>query len=154
MSETKVKLSEATEAQMRQFAESYLGLSIPASARVETIRAKIQAAWGKDEIPVSADAEVSPVAQGPTITPEQASGTDEKVRIMIPITDEAGGSDHVPVGVNGVVMLIPRGEPVSIPRRYFEVLKNAVTHRFEALPDGGINPVPRKVQAYPFQLVA
>ena len=68
---------------------------------------------------------------------------------------DAGGSDDVQVGVNGSVMLVPRGKDVDIPYRYYEALKNAVADKYEMMPDGkSMNPVPRKVPAYPFQVVA
>jgi hypothetical protein len=78
----------------------------------------------------------------------------EKVKILIARTEDAGGDEPVPVGVNGPIMLVPRGEPVEIPYAYYEVLKNAVKDIYDPLPDGGMNPVPRKVPAYPFQRLA
>jgi hypothetical protein len=34
------------------------------------------------------------------------------------------------------------------------VLRNAMQHFYDPLPDGGINPIPRLVLRYPFQRVA
>jgi hypothetical protein len=76
-----------------------------------------------------------------------------KVRINIGIQEEAGGNEPVAVGVNGKIMLIPRGKDVDIPEPYLEALEHAVTFKYDSLPDGmGINPVPREVQLYPFQI--
>ena len=42
---------------------------------------------------------------------------------------------------------------LEIPERFFESLAHAVTHKFEALEDGGMNPIPREVPLYPFQVL-
>jgi hypothetical protein len=73
---------------------------------------------------------------------------------MINITEGNGGSDRVPLGCNGSIMLVDRGVEQDIPLRFFESLKNSVEWRYESLPDGGINPVPRKVMSYPYQVIA
>ena len=76
------------------------------------------------------------------------------MRIHVNITEEAGGNEPVPVSVNGKVMLIPRGKDVDVPAEYVEVLQHAISHKYDPLPDGGMNPVPREVPLYPFQRVA
>lgn len=153
MAAKKIPLKEASEAELRAFAQAHLGMEFDASARLASIRAQVATAWGKDEIVLAlsdtADdltpAGVAPARVGAAPVPSGA------VRIIIQRSDEVGGDEAVPVGVNGRVMLIPRGEPVTIPLAYFEVLQNAVTHRYESLRDGGLNPVPRAVPMYPFQ---
>jgi hypothetical protein len=150
MSEKKIPIAEATEEQLRAFAETHLGISIHANSKIETLRAKVSAAWNKDEITVSDDAPEPRLER--RVAPVSAS--NGKVKLIIQRTDEAGGDEPVPVGVNGRVMLIPRGEEVEVPQSYFEVLKNAIKHIYEPLKDGGINPVPRKVAMYPYQRIA
>ena len=76
------------------------------------------------------------------------------MRVVLGVTEEAGGADPVQCGVNGKVMLIPRGIECDIPEAYFEVLQHAITYKYNALKDGGIDPMPRKVPLYPFQLLA
>lgn len=154
----KVPINEATDAELRSFALDTLGMSIPANAKESTVLAKVQTAWGKPDIllPSSGegdDADVVGTAPVP-VTPEQAGPTPDKVRIIISVTDTPGGDEPVPVGVNGKVMLIERGKPQDVPRPYFEVLSNAIQHKYDPLPGGGINPVPRQVPLYPFQQVA
>ncbi|WP_022727224.1 hypothetical protein [Fodinicurvata sediminis] len=155
METKKIPIAEATEQQLRDFAESYLGISVPHNTKLETLRAKVSQAWTKDEIIVEV-ADAHQAQEGtppPPATPEQQPPGKKQVRILIQRTDEPGGDEAVPIGVNGRVMLVPRGQEVDIPEDYYQVLKNAVTHRYEALPDGGINPEPRKVPAYPFQVL-
>lgn len=155
MSEKKIPLSEASEVQLRDFAEAYLGMTFPANTKPETIRAKVSAAWTKEHILVS-EADENPKQTAPKAQPPKVNGSEapEKVKIIISRTDEAGGDEPVFVSVNGRGMLVPRGEEVEVPYPYFEVLNHAVKDVYEPLKDGGINPIPRKVPAYPFQRVA
>jgi hypothetical protein len=158
MSQKRIPIAEASEAELRQFAETVLGMSIHPGAKIETVRAKVQAAWDKAEIVLPGD-EV-PKAAPPGVAPRPVTDSQQppeqgKVRIIIQRTEDAGGDQPVPVGVNGRVMLIPRGKEVDIPIPYFKVLQKAITHRFEDLGDGkGINPIPREVPLYPYQRVA
>lgn len=158
MSTKSIPIADATEAQLRTFAETYLGISIAYNAKLETIRAKVSEAWSKPEIMVQDESAVEnqTMAGAPPrpVTKDQQPPSKDKVRLIIQRTDDAGGDEPVPVGVNGRVMLIPRGEEVDVPVSYFEVLKNAITHRYESLKDGGINPIPRKVPLYPYQIIA
>jgi len=149
-----IPISEATEGQLRTFAQETLGIEIKASTGITKVRAAVESAWDRD-IPVMEEAAEVKVA-GDAPAPVRASHLppDEGlVRINIGIQEEAGGNDPVHVGVNGKIMLIPRGKDVDIPERYLEALEHAVTFKYDSLPDGmGINPVPRKVQLYPFQV--
>lgn len=154
MSEKTIKLSAATQAQLREFAEAYLGMTFPDDEKTEAIRAKIAAAWSKPEIPIGDEPEPAPKAEAKPKAAAKAEGKPKKVRLIVHGSDDEDGNEPIQLGVNGKVMLVPRGEEVEIPYAYFEVLKNAVTHRYEPLRDGGINPVPRKVQLYPFQVIA
>jgi len=150
-----IPIANATEAQLREFAQDTLGIEIKASATLEQVRAQITPAWDRD-IPV-AEGSPEPVLAGDQpspVTEQQLEPPAGKVRINIGIQEEAGGADPVPVGVNGRIMLIPRGKPVDVPECYVEALSHAVTFKYGTLPDGmGIDPVPRKVQLYPFQIL-
>lgn len=151
-----IKLKDATDAQLREFATAHLGMSFGADDKTGTIRAAISAAWGKDEIPV---AEEGPETAKPSAKKAQRTagaapeGKPKKVRLIVNATDDDGGDEAIQLGVNGKLMLVPRGEEVEIPYPYYEVLQNAITHRYEQLRDGGINPVPRKVPLYPYQVL-
>lgn len=156
----KIPIREATEKELREFATGTLGISIKATAKLETVRARINAAWDKDEITV-ADAEPEKesedraIPQAPTpITEAQKPPAEDMVRLIIHVTEEAGGSDPIQLGVNGKIMLVPRGKEVEIPKRFYEVLCHAITHKYESMPDGGMDPIPREVSLYPFQRVA
>ena len=57
------------------------------------------------------------------------------------------------VGVNGKIMLIPRGEEVEIPRTYFNVLKDAISRvTYQEGETGMIKS--RDVASYPFQILS
>ncbi len=143
-----IPIPEATEAQLREFASNTLGLELKPEYKFVTVRAKVEAAWDKPDILV---AETAPVPEPAPSQPQERQVTPGMVRVILGVTEEAGGKDPVPVGVNGKVMLIPRGEECEIPESYFEVLEHAVTYRYDALKDGGMDPEPRKVPLYPFQ---
>ena len=150
-----VKIAEATHDQLLKFARETLGFNSPPNIGRETLIARISVAWNKDHITVAqAAAEVSQAGQAPLPqTAEQQAPEKPMVRINIHITEEAGGNEAVPVGVNGRIMLIPRGKDVDIPYTYYEVLKHAVMNKYDPMPDGGMNPVPREVPTYPFQVI-
>lgn len=154
----KIPIDEATEDQLRNFGRDTLGLTLPPNCKPETLRSKIAAAWDKDFISLPVDTpdnQAVPAGSAPLpVTDEQAPPKPGYKRIHISVTEDAAGNEPVPVGVNGKVMLIPRGKDVDIPDAYFEVLNNAVTWKYDPLPDGGINPKPREVRVYPIQRVA
>jgi len=65
--------------------------------------------------------ESSPVAS----TSPASSKKQKKIRVMINQQDGPDGKFDVPIGVNGKVLLIKRGEEVEIPEEYFFVLRDA-----------------------------
>ncbi len=154
----KVKIADATHAELLKFCRESLGLNLPPNTKVTTLEAKIAIAWGKDHINLTVDdvAEAAPIgAQPQPATAAQASGPKEGyVRIKIHITEEAGGDEAVQVSVEGKLMLVTRDKEVDIPYAYYDVLSHAIAHRYEMLPGGGMNPIPREVMLYPFQVIA
>jgi len=156
MTMKRIDITAATQPQLLVFARDTLGFNSPPNILAETLRAKIAAAWPKDYIMVS-EADETPAQDGSKPQPqtaEQAGPAEGMRRIHINITEEAGGTEAVPVGVNGRIMLVPRGKNVDIPEAYYLVLKAAIKNLYDPIPDGGMNPVPREVPMYPFQLVA
>ncbi len=157
----KIAIGEATEAQLRKFALENLGLSIKDTAKRATVVSRIQQCWTGSNILVPDDrAETGPEPQPAgseaipqAVTAEQQAPAEGMVRVILGVTEEAGGKDDVQLGCNGKIMLVPRGKEVEIPERYFESLAHAVQEKFDALPDGGMDPIPRKVQLYPFQVL-
>jgi hypothetical protein len=97
-----------------------------------------------------------PDAVRPTDTDRYRTNEDgsKSVKIIIQTSDRAGGDRPVPVGVNGRIMLIPRGTPVWVPESYVEVLKHAVEHAYDEYDAdsnifGGLQ-ARKDVSAYPF----
>ena len=159
----KIPIAEATSEQIRDFGNAFLGLDIHANTGAEKTRARVLEAWDKDYIIVesvvhnvreSAHSPLSALMDEREII-EAAGGLENgKVTVLIAATEEKGGNEPVPVGVNGRVMLIPRSEPQEIPVAYYLVLRNAIRLKYEMNDDGkSMNPVPRKVQQYPHQLI-
>jgi hypothetical protein len=152
-----IPIDEATEEELRTFALDTLGIGIKATAKLETVRARVRQAWDKPEIRVDdsepLSKEVPSKASPQPVTDAQQAPAEGMVRLILGVTEDAGGADDVQVGVNGKIMLVPRGKEVEIPEPYFESLAHAVTHKYDALPDGGMNPIPRKVPLYPFQVL-
>lgn len=153
----KIPIGEATEAQLRSFATDTLGIDIKATAKFATVRARVEQAWDKPEITVMEsepdDAKIASQASPQAVTDEQQAPEEGMVRLVVGVTEQAGGNDPVELGVNGKIMLVPRGIEVEIPYPYFEVLKHAVQDKYDPLPDGGMKPEPRKVPLYPFQVI-
>lgn len=151
-----VDISEATHEQLLEYGRNTLGLSLQPNTGLDKLRAKIKEASDKPYITIADAASEAPqVGDEPVpVEPKQAGPGRNMVRINIAVTEEAGGKDPVPVGVNGKIMIIPRGQDVDIPEEYYEALNHAVSHKYDPNEDGsGINPVPRKVHLYPHQVL-
>lgn len=143
---------EATVEEVRQYAR-FLGLEIEKAEHKATVLAKIgTAGFNTEQITVFEEIAPTPTPKR-TMTVKNRLGK-ECYKVMIPEEDKPGGEEAVPVGVNGSVMLIPRGQDVLVPVEYVGVLRNAVMDIYDPVKDGlgGIRK-PRKVPAYPFQLV-
>lgn len=161
-----VPLSEAKAQEMRAFAKSHLGISFKFGERSENMRAQISAAWDKPHILVEdgsgetaeelQEGVPPPKAKPPTVElGKGVFGKAPKIPIMISISEEAGGDEPVPVSVNGIAMLIPRGQRVEVPEPYVEALRHAIMTRYEQVDvdgHGHMQMVPREVPAYPFQV--
>lgn len=161
---TRIKISEATAKQLRDFGEIALGLEIGGRENSQIMLGKIAATgYSLDDIPDLSSPEPSqpgaaPVGEG---NPSYRMGDDgvPEHRILIPESDKPGGSDPVQVGVNGRLILIARGTPSWVPEPYVEALRNAVEFVYEefkgqkaenGIDIGGLSK-PRSVQSYPFQ---
>lgn len=146
-----VPLAEATVTQLRSYAELVLALDIPPTANRNTIIGKIKL--------VQPDVEAISLHDGPTApAPAKAASIDPTattVIINIQVVEEAaGGSEPVPVGVNGKVMLVPRGQWCEIPRDYLSVLMHAVETRYRQInhPDGTMTLESYAVHRFPHQI--
>ena len=160
MSDTvKIKLADASTEQLRWFAGSYLNLEVSPSDNANALRVAISRAWDDSEISVPSDMggdakkpsprKVAAPAPGAALAPKDSS-RDPRVTLIISRQDGPGGDRPVEVGVNGTLILIPRGEPSTVAYRYYEALKNAVQTVYEQTSDGDI--IGRDVHTYPFQV--
>lgn len=156
----KIPLNEATAHQLISFAQSVLGITLKPTEKIEAMRAKVSEAWAQPDILIDEPAADEPAKTRSVKVPtQQAVDTElphgEMVSIQIALEEGPGGRDPVPVGVNGRIQLIPRGQPVQVKREYVEVLKNAEKATYDPLFDAngnpaGYNPVPRMVPMYPW----
>ena len=161
MNEKRIPLAEASPEQLRIFANQWLGMTLPPNAKETTLRSRVADAWSKDFILVleQPDNTVQERVEAPPPEPsDSGNGNDEPkrryVRLVINESDKAGGRDPVSVSVNGRAMLIERNVESEVPEEYYQVLKDAIEYRYDPNPDGnGLNPIPRKVHRYPFQVV-
>ena len=129
-----IAISEASAAQLAEFASSHLGMiGINASQGKERLIELIEAAGHEGDTIEIHDTERKPRAKA-----APSSDPDRKVRIHIATGEGAIGARHVEVAVNGVLMLIPRGKDVEIPWKYLHVLQNAKASQAEVDDDGQI----------------
>lgn len=152
----RIPLSAATEEQLRHFATVIMGLDVHHFAKAPGIIAKLQEA-GITSLPADTTAAASapPSARrsGEAFNTRINPKTNKpETKIMIHTDPRPGGQEPVKVGVNGVWMLIPRGEAVWVPDEYVHVLQNAKEVAFDEYTkgDGGLQGK-REVLSYPFQ---
>lgn len=145
-----VSLALATKAQLDHFARNVLNLSLPEGATIPQLRAAIIAAHGEADIDAGDAA-----APASTKAPGAVAATDTRkpVTIIIPETEQDGASQTVHVAVNGSNMIIPRGQPVTIPHAYLHALQNTIQRLPVTNREGEIVGW-RDVPAYPFSIVA
>ena len=163
MQQKTVKWDEATLKELKMFASGVLGMTLGPNIGEETLRAKIRQAFPGDKITIMVlDGEDEAVAADAPVPPSEApaqgkalrgssSVNDPKVTITIAEAEGAGGKRPVPVGVNGVMMLIPRGRPVDIPYRYFDALSKANKTLYEQ-DETTQEVISTDVPSYPFSV--
>lgn len=153
MATKRIPIASASAEQLRDFATLTLGIDVHPNSNAAAIRGKMGAAWDKDYIDIEeSDAPAAVVrTTPPDEIPETGKRDAQLVELLIPVQEEAGGKDNVPLSVNGRVMLVPRGKPVKIRRPYFEVLARAVRVVYDQDREG--NMLPRFVPQYPYTLI-
>lgn len=153
----KKSISEATAAELREFAKISLGLDgISDTDGIPAVIGKMAAAgYNLPTITIqNPDLVVTPRDEdSPSGARREVNGRTE-IRIQIHKSEKAGGSRDVPVGVNGKMFMIPRGKPVWVPEAYVEALKNAVELHYPPYDEstdrfGGLKE-PEMVQSYAF----
>lgn len=73
------------------------------------------------EIP---EAEISQAFHEGVKSIKQLAAEQEKVSVALPFV-KGVMEDDVPITINGYTLVIKRGEPVQVPRMFYEVLHNA-----------------------------
>ena len=165
MSDTEVKISEATADQLREYGRLYLGLAFTDTTPAEKMRAEIAKATQKDTIII-----VSPAPRGQAradlpkriAKPDPSNLEDSEepaedrgeqlVRILIQRTDEPGGDRPVFVSVNGIAIWIARGKTHEVKRKYVEALDHAVkiVYDQEEVDGKPVGRTAREAHTYPF----
>lgn len=104
-------------------------------------------------VPRGTDIRAEDLPPGPLRAEDLSPEDREKLYVTVNIarTEDPGGNDPVPLSVNGRAMYVPRDQDCEIRYPYYEVLKGAVTTKYDQKEDGEM--VPRHVPLYPFSLV-
>lgn len=134
---------DATPAEVRDFASTFLGIPVEGISDDE-VGAKVKAATDGERIFVRVPVEGADQTGSPPPDVEPTSKLqgglgrgDPKVRIVLHNEERDGVvvNRHKEVGVNGIVWLLKRGEPIEIPYRVYLALNNAdrdvMTHNGE-----------------------
>lgn len=162
-----IPIAEAQAAQLRQFAEVSLGLEIPSLSNVAQIVAKMRAAgFTADAIEIEAEVDDDPTGAEPhrpqregKLAELSKEELNDLVMVKIGTQEGPGGTEHVPLGVNGRTIAVARDTWVAIPRSYVEVLENAKHTVYTQAPDAtgkgvGGDLIGREVHLYPFQTMS
>lgn len=151
----KLPINEATNKQLLYYAQRIVGLEVNKGTNSANIIAKIEEAMpGTTEIDVEAESESSadhappaPLASAVMATdesiPEGRAGAhfryDPKVIVEVSHTSDKTRAKDVQVSVNGDVIIIKRGQKVSIPYRHYLALRDAIEK--VGIETDEINPV-------------
>ena len=161
MSQTTVKFDEANRDQLIMFAAQSLGMQFAPNIGEAALKAKIRAAYEKDEfvimtpdddVVVMDEGDIPAAAHVETDAEFGGGNPNPFVKITLATQEGTGGERPVFVGVNGIAMLVPRGKPVDIPYRYYLALTYAVKSVHVQRADGEIQA--NEVPAYPFNVNA
>jgi hypothetical protein len=156
MATRRIPLNDATHDQLLQYGQTVLGLPFAPVWKIETMIAKIlEARPGLDFIEIEMDdapaAQANPSAP-PDIPAELKAAAvpsgDDWVTIRLGADPGKGGDRDKDVGVNGQIMMIPRGKDVAIPRSYYMALLNTEQLIYETDKNGNLLHPPRKVQRF------
>ena len=163
-----IKFEDATVEDLRQFAMESLGMKFHPNMKIGKVAAGVRAVWRNDFITLyAAPTDEGPKVEGVKVTVKDdqmtvnasiralvggSSKKDPKVRLFINHAEGAGGQRPVFVSCNNVPMLLPRGEDIDVPYRYYLILRNAIGTAYE-MDDETFQLQPRDVPSYPFQVV-
>lgn len=155
----KIEIEKATVEELRTFATVVLGLEVDGRATRDSILGKMAAAgYGVAHITLPEAAPEGPPEHraGRAFNTRPAKDGGKEIRIRLHTQEKPGGDQPVPVGVNGSMILVPRGEDIWLHEKFVKVLENAVEEVYQEYSDdgglGGLNE-PRRVPSYPFSYV-
>lgn len=128
------KIIQASDAELRDFAELTLQLDLAGATNRHDIEAKIKSTWPQDFIlvevsdmpDVAEDQDDSARAQARQRVGGLRYQDDPKCLVLISATELPGGKDPVPVGCNGDIVVLQRGMEIELPYRFLGVLLDAV----------------------------
>jgi hypothetical protein len=167
-----IKTEDATEGQLRDFAQLVLGLDVKAGERRASVLAKIASVWANTYIIVasgqptergvvggcSANASFDgflKFARRRDLSAEQQAWRDTvRIKLIIPKTETDGGD--LPVYVSYAAnkpTLIERGVPSDLRYPYFAVLSTAIRTVWTQGEDMTRPMVPTETFAYPCQVL-
>jgi hypothetical protein len=146
----KIAIADASAKQLADFAETTLGIEgVDYRLGKGKIEEKMRAVmYDKDYIEV--EEEQAPIKR---IDPPAAQGSRRMATIFIHNQDKGGGTEPVPVAVNGRQMFIPRNQEATIPWEYYHALNNAKHFVYQQDQNGSLLPNPSEVHEYPFSLI-
>ena len=139
-----IDLATATQSELKAYAINELDLPLTMAMKAETMVVKIQDRCRELNI------------EAPTQTiqtkHDKVNPKAKTVVINIPKSEKPGGTEPVPVGVQGVLYTIPRGVDIAVSESIVEVLKNAVQDIVTQDPE--TNEIYHEdVPSFPFQIV-
>lgn len=152
-----VPIAKATVGDLRQLAQLVFGLELEDKATKSDILTALKSVgWSGDKVPQISSMSAPTVelpADGEIPAWEGTFNDNPKLRMLTCVNvqrrEVPGGSQPVPVSVNGVRLDIPRGRDCVVPIEYVEVLIHAVErHWISDLENGLINY--RDVPQFPF----
>jgi hypothetical protein len=146
-----LKIPLASAAQLAEYAETVLGLDgVNYRLGSDALIAKIRiTGHDKDFIEVSV-----PEADIQRIDPPRPVSGRRMATIRIYNQETPGGTEPVPVAVNGKQMFIPRDRDCDIPWEYYHALDNARKYVYDTDSIGRLDQATRKeVHEYPFSLI-
>lgn len=155
-------LEEASIGELRSFARLFLGLELPENSQRDHTLAAISQVYQGTDIPILEDAQTQPMHHAGSArnvrkrVDARGNETDvTEVQIELHTSEEPGGNDPVPLSVNGVAILVPRGKPVWIADHYVECLLHAEGAVYAPYTEGlgGLEDRPRMVKSYTFSFV-
>jgi hypothetical protein len=160
-----INIDDASKEQLIQFAQENLGMDFHPNTGAQKVLAGIRAAWrpnviylfGEEDPGQSVEIEEGSTRERISAHTRSLEGgsskTDPKVRMVINEAEGPGGTRPIFVSVNNVPMLLPRGEEIAVPYRYYLALKAAVMTIHEQ-DENTYEVTSRDVPSYPFQIIS